>query len=153
MMVVRPTNLRGYDIPTEVSESMDHTYVRSDDGCVFPCWGISENGKQICSGVGCSNQATCIAGSESEAGIIDAITGVCHQTANRILYKTEMIVSNAVGYWCSNFFTITMELIGLFTNNIMWILFAFSGLPRLCRPTPLPRTKRQCNRMTKKLLM
>jgi len=79
----------------------DHTYVTSSDGGVWPCWGRSSGGQKIASGLGSSKQANCISQSSSHAGIIYGITGVCHQTSNRILYPCGKIVDNAKGYWAS----------------------------------------------------
>ena len=79
----------------------DHTYVTSSDGYVWPCWGRSSGGHPICSGVGSSASANCFSQTSSQAGILYALTGVCHQTANRILFPARAIVSAAGGYWAS----------------------------------------------------
>lgn len=79
----------------------DHTYVTSSDGYVWPCWGRSSGGHSICAGVGSSASANCFSQTDSQAGILYALTGVCHQTANRILYPAGVIVSAAGGYWAS----------------------------------------------------
>lgn len=63
----------------------DHTYVTSSDGKVWPCWGGSAGGSVICSGPGNSAAADCNSFPLKLAGIIYAVTGVCHQTSNRIL--------------------------------------------------------------------
>ena len=80
----------------------DHTYVTSSDGGVWPCWGRSKGGKVICAGNGSSNKANCLSQSKSHAGIIYGVTGVCHQTANRILYPAGALVNHAKGYWASS---------------------------------------------------
>jgi hypothetical protein len=46
--------------------------------------------------------ANCISQPWSTAGLVYAVTGVCHQTANRILYPASAIVSKASGYWASS---------------------------------------------------
>lgn len=79
----------------------DHTYVTSSDGGVWGCWGRSSGGRGICSGQGSSKRANCLSQSSSHAGIIYGVTGVCHQTANRILYPAGVVVSRANGYWAS----------------------------------------------------
>jgi len=79
----------------------DHTYVTSSDGYVWPCWGRSSGGRLISSGQGSSAQANCLSQSDSHAGIIYGVTGVCHQTANRVLWPARITVSKASGYWAS----------------------------------------------------
>ncbi len=76
----------------------DHTYVQSSDGDRWPCWGRDAGGRPICSGRGDSAVADCLSQPESHAGIIYFVTGVCHQTANRILYPGGVLVSEARGY-------------------------------------------------------
>jgi len=75
----------------------DHTYVRSSDGRRWPCWGRDAGGRSICSGRGDSAVAQCLSQAESHAGIFYGVTGVCHQTANRILYPGGVLVSLAKG--------------------------------------------------------
>lgn len=79
----------------------DHTYVLSSDGYVWPCWGRSSGGRRISSGQGSSAQANCLSQSDSHAGIVYGVTGVCHQTANRVLWPARTTVSKASGYWAS----------------------------------------------------
>jgi hypothetical protein len=93
--------LRGYAVKISWLGA-DHTYVKSSDGYVWPCWGRSSGGRNICSGSGSSSQANCISQPSSHAGIIYGITGVCHQTANRILWPSRKLVSAARGYWASS---------------------------------------------------
>jgi hypothetical protein len=76
----------------------DHTYVVSSHGHVWRCWGRSAGGVQICAGTGNTTQADCLSQPNSEAGIAYGRTGVCHQTANRILYPCGETVSGAAGY-------------------------------------------------------
>ncbi len=79
----------------------DHTYVTSSDGGVWPCWGRSAGGHKIASGIGSSKRANCLSQSSSHAGLIYGVTGVCHQTSNRILYPSRKLVNKAKGYWAS----------------------------------------------------
>ena len=79
----------------------DHTYVRSSVGNKWGCWGRDSGGKAICSGSGSASVANCISQPWSTAGLVYGVTGVCHQTANRILYPARAIVSKASGYWAS----------------------------------------------------
>ena len=81
----------------------DHTYVDSSDGHVWPCWGRSVGGREICVATGNTAQADCLSQPNSEAGIVYLGTGVCHQTANRILHPAGLYVSDARGYRFSVF--------------------------------------------------
>lgn len=79
----------------------DHTYVKSSDGSVWPCFGSSDGGRKICSGTGDSDTCNKLAGSDSHAEISYGKTGVCHQAANRILIPTGQTVNPAWGYSAS----------------------------------------------------
>ena len=80
----------------------DHTYVTSSDGYTWPCFGRSQGGSLICSGVGNTAKANCLSNPGGRfAGIIYGITGVCHQAANRVLYPSGQTVSRARGYMAS----------------------------------------------------
>ncbi len=79
----------------------DHTYVTSSDGNRWGCWGRDSGGHEICSGRGSVTEADCLSQSSSHAGLVYGITGVCHQTANRILFPAKVIVNKAKGYWAS----------------------------------------------------
>ena len=81
----------------------DHTYVWSSDGHRWRCWGRDSGGRQICSASGDSAVADCLSQPNSQAGIIYAVTGVCHQTANRILHPARVLASSAKGYRQSAF--------------------------------------------------
>ncbi|MDD5057192.1 MAG: hypothetical protein PHQ60_04915 [Sideroxydans sp.] len=100
--------LIGYAVPLslpmpKLSELADHTYVRTADGRgVWGCWGRSDGGAEICRGGGSSKQADCYSQPWGTTGIVYGVTGVCHQTANRILYPAGAIVSGAHGYWLSS---------------------------------------------------
>lgn len=82
--------------------NLDHTYATSSDGNVWPCWGRSSGGEMIVGGhIGNSKQADFMSSPKSHAGLVYALNGVCHQTANRILYFTNETVHKAAGYWAS----------------------------------------------------
>lgn len=98
--------LSGYAMPVSIpgiNFFADHTYAQSDDGFSWPCWGRDSGGGNICQGGGDSLQADCISQTQSHAGLRYGINGVCHQTANRILYPAKILVSKARGYWLSSF--------------------------------------------------
>jgi hypothetical protein len=95
--------LIGYAIPTDIPGA-DHTYVTSDSPAFnWPCWGRGSGGKKICEGEGDGDFANCLSRPNSWAGIVYGVTGVCHQTANRILYPAKQIVLNARAYPVSVF--------------------------------------------------
>jgi len=83
---------------------VDHTYVTSSDGHIWNCWGRNTGGQVICSGEAESSHAECLAQRKSHAGLLYGLTGVCHQTANRILFPANCIVSGATNYWLTVFF-------------------------------------------------
>jgi hypothetical protein len=56
----------------------------------------------ICSGIGDSSIADCLSQPNSHAGIRYLITGVCHQTANRILHPAGFTVAGTQGYLVSH---------------------------------------------------
>lgn len=88
--------LAGCAIPIP-SNFADHTYVRSESGVAWPCFGRSSGGKVICSGHGSFDHAQCLALPTGSGGITYGVTGVCHQAANRILWPAGTTVSNAKG--------------------------------------------------------
>ena len=94
--------LTGHALPV-VGLAADHTYVTSSAGHVWNCNGRSAGGKAICTGIGNVDRADCLARPHSHAGIRYAITGVCHQMANRILYPSGRTVSRARRYLWSCF--------------------------------------------------
>lgn len=81
----------------------DHTYVTSSAGHTWPCFGRGNGGTQICHGFGNVEIAACLSNPNSQAGIVYGVTGVCHQTANRIVYPSRQTVSAAQGYRWSIF--------------------------------------------------
>lgn len=100
--------LKGYAIQCEAPFSyLDHTYVHVCDmeenvQIRYGCWGRDNGGNVICSGTADVSIAERIATDNGHAGIIYLITGVCHQTANRILYPAGIIVYEAKGYTVSS---------------------------------------------------
>jgi hypothetical protein len=87
-----------YGFALEMSlAGLDHTYVVSSLGDRWPCWGRDQGGTEICSGTGSVAQAQCLSEPESHAGIQYGMTGVCHQTANRILSPARVTVAKASG--------------------------------------------------------
>lgn len=92
--------LTGHVLPSGAGK-IEHTYVVSDHNDVWPCWGRSRAGSEICSGVGDAQIARCLAKPNSQAEIAYGITGVCYQTANRILWPAGTIVVSAKKYWVS----------------------------------------------------
>jgi hypothetical protein len=95
--------LTGFAINIVAFPIWDHTFVNSSHGHLWGCWGRSAGGKQICSGTGNCDQADCLSQPNSQAGITYGVTGVCHQTANRILFPALQTVSGARGYRASVF--------------------------------------------------
>src|SRR5688572_18723534 len=76
----------------------EHTYVLSDEGLACRCWGRYEGGRVIAQAEGDAVVARCLSEPQSQAGIEYGVTGVCHQTANRILYYAGLLVDLAKGY-------------------------------------------------------
>lgn len=95
--------LTGHAIRITALPFWDHTYVTSSNGHVWPCWGRGAGGAAICSGTGNTDKADCLSQPSSKAGIAYGTTGVCHQTANRILQPAGQMVSGARGYRLSVF--------------------------------------------------
>jgi hypothetical protein len=98
------TKLEGWAIPVAKEGPLvhaDHTYVVSSDGKKWGCWGRNEGGRKICEGQGDSKKANCLSQPGGTALIVYAVTGVCHQTANRILRPTRKTVSQAQAYAAS----------------------------------------------------
>jgi hypothetical protein len=92
--------LRGHAVSTLFGLA-DHTYVTCVGGYAWGCWGRNSGGRIISTGTGSSAQANCLSWPSSTAGLIYGVTGVCHQTANRILWPAGITVSRAKGYWAS----------------------------------------------------
>jgi len=91
--------LEGWAVAAANTPRWDHTYVTSSCGYAWGCWGRFSGGISLGSGTGSSFVAECLSQPNSEAGIRYLRTGVCHQTANRILHPAApLTVSNARGY-------------------------------------------------------
>jgi hypothetical protein len=92
----------------------DHTQVNCTGvpGKVWPCWGVPPKGAVCCAGNGSTAQADCISTPASKSGIVYAFTGVCHQTADRILFPARVIVNRARG------FPVSAAIYGVYGLNI-----------------------------------
>ena len=88
--------LAGYALPMP-GQLTEHTYAVSGHNHTWPCRGRSQGGRRVCSGMGNTSEADCLAQPNSQAGIAYLTTGVCHQIANRILYPAGVMVSSALG--------------------------------------------------------
>lgn len=98
------TTLEGWAIPVKKEgplTHLDHTYVKSSDGKRYGCWGRDDGGRMICKGKGDSKKAACLSSPRGKALIVYAVTGVCHQTANRILRPSRKTVKDAKAYAAS----------------------------------------------------
>lgn len=93
-----PDILTGYALPTAMPPGADHTYVRSNKGHNWGCFGRDAGGEAICAGDGKADQAQCLSEPTSTAGIVYGVTGVCHQAANRIMLPANTVVARARGY-------------------------------------------------------
>jgi hypothetical protein len=78
----------------------EHTYVTSDCGFVWRCWGRSTGGSPLAAATGNSIVADCLSQPNSQAGIRYGFTGVCHQTANRILHPAGITVRGTQAISC-----------------------------------------------------
>lgn len=97
-------NMTGYAIPVDVLYFLDHSYVHilhDDELKKIGCFGRDDGGAAVCSNNGDTAEAIRIAGDDECAGIVYAITGVCHQTSNRILYPAGITVEGIAGYGVS----------------------------------------------------
>ena len=97
--------LSGYALALVSTLPIDHTYVASDDGYAWGCFGRDAGGKALASSVGDSKCANCLSDPKTigivprlYAGIRYLRTGVCHQAANRLLYPAGVDVAFAGGY-------------------------------------------------------
>lgn len=77
----------------------DHTYVECTEGKGWGCWGGKTGGAALRSAHGSTRRADTIAQPDERAAIkCYAINGVCHQSANRILWPARITVRGARGY-------------------------------------------------------
>lgn len=92
------TILCGHAVPVKgLGAVADHTYVTSSDALAWGCWGRKDGGKVITKGAGSSGAAQCNSTLFGLSGIIYGVTGVCHQTSNRILLPARIHVGAAKG--------------------------------------------------------
>src|ERR1700687_2853584 len=101
MAGVPSATLEGRALPVVGRRGPDHTYAASSCGLRWGCWGRSAGGIQLSFAVGSSSIADCLSQPNSEAGIRYGLTGVCHQTANRILHPAGITVASCGGYLVS----------------------------------------------------
>lgn len=98
--------LRGHSRPVNIillDSVLDHTYVTCAAGHCWPCWGDCLDGSILRTGQGSTARAEAIAGPDGGAGIDYGVTGLCMQTANRILWPAGVTVSDAMGYDLTSF--------------------------------------------------
>lgn len=101
--------MSGYAIPIEITSELDHTYAQAN-AQPYNCFGRSTGGTLICQGQGDPVASAIIANgkidsdgnNDGHAGIVYGLTGVCHQTANRILSPAKILISKAKGYTLSS---------------------------------------------------
>lgn len=88
---------------TLVAGLADHTYVSCGTGKrAWGCWGGKVGGNPLGSSQGSTAQADAIAEPNERAKITCyLINGVCHQSANRILWPARFTARGARGYWVS----------------------------------------------------
>ncbi|PFT53830.1 hypothetical protein COK67_30105 [Bacillus cereus] len=89
--------------PSVPGPDFDHTYVLSEAGDRWGCYGRDDCGSEIVTGGGGHRvrPARCLAEPNGTAAIAYGGTGVCHQCSNRILYPARKFVSDARGYAAS----------------------------------------------------
>jgi hypothetical protein len=95
--------LQGWSIPLVGAQWGEHSYVTSSCGLKWGCWGRDFGGSGLSAATGDSTVADCLSQPNSQAGIIYGISGVCHQTANRILHPAKITVVGCQGYNLSVF--------------------------------------------------
>lgn len=120
---------------------LEHTYVASDDGYSWECFGSNTGGRVLCLDDGDSSIADCLSynrnyasgtnampGISTYADITYGVHGVCHQASNRILYATGaagVTVASAKGYPWSQF------LYGTYgSEGVPWPRLAHCGTVR-----------------------
>jgi len=80
-------------------DEVDHTYVTCDNGRKWECFGQCEGGMLICEGTVSPKAVEGIASQAHAGGIEYAVTGISHQAANRLLWGSKGMVSEARGFW------------------------------------------------------
>src|SRR5260370_807296 len=103
MAGVPSATLQGWMMPLIVAPYGEHTYVTSDCGLSWGCWGRRIGGTALSAAMGSSIVADCLSQPNSQADIRYGLTGVCHQTANRILHPAGITVAGCQGYGLSVF--------------------------------------------------
>ena len=111
-----------FAMPVSGAGVVDHTYVTVDSMYRYGCHGRSAGGRVIARGLGNVLLGKCLAGADGKAGIRYGISGVCHQTADRILLPARKVVHRAVGFRSS---------------VLVWGLFGRHG-HRHCSPRSFP---------------
>jgi hypothetical protein len=83
-----------------LAQLADHTYVKcATGGAAWKCWGGKTGGDELRRAPGSTKQANAIAETDEKAGIrCYLINGVCHQSANRILFPAGITAQGARGY-------------------------------------------------------
>jgi hypothetical protein len=102
MAGVQSATLQGWSVAIPAT-AWEHTYVTSSCGLKWGCYGRDSGGAVLSGATGSSIIADCLSQPNSQAGIIYPITGVCHQTANRILHPAGITVAGCRGYNLSAF--------------------------------------------------
>lgn len=92
-----------YAVPMIGAPMVDHTYVVLDGSHRFACHGRTSGGAVVATGFGNVDLGVCLSGINGEAGVQYGKSGVCHQTANRILLPARADVFRARGARSSMF--------------------------------------------------
>ena len=95
---MRIGSFEAFAMPTRGARIVDHTYVVVDGVHRFGCHGRFVGGNVIARGVGNVDLGRCLAAIDGKAGIRYGLSGVCHQTANRILLPARKVVHRAIGF-------------------------------------------------------
>jgi|SRR5579864_7170236 len=97
--------LAGWAMPALNMRIWDHTYVTSSCGLKWGCWGRDGGASPppLDAANGSSIVADCLSQPNSQAGIVYWFTGVCHQTANRILHPAKITTFGCRGFDVSVF--------------------------------------------------
>ena len=94
--------LQGYAMPAIGFTFVDHTWVGSDDGGAWGCFGRDSGGLPLSAATGTSDRrfVDCLSHPKEiaryprlYAGLKYLRTGLCHQAANRLLYLTGTSVA------------------------------------------------------------
>jgi hypothetical protein len=106
MAGVPNATLQGWKMPAQNLPSGDHVYVTSTCGLQWGCFGRDSGGYPLVTGTGSSILGDCLSNPigwvgpiPMYAGIWYAVTGVCHQAANRILYAANQTTVSGCRGW------------------------------------------------------